>query len=923
MSNAVLAQAARVKSATPTETGLGRSMTAALLAAVAYYVTAKVGFIFALQPGPVSTLWMPNSILLATLLLVPKRSWWIVLFAVLPAHFASELPSGVSLQVALALYLSNSAQALIGAMGICYFVRARPRFDRFRDLVVFVFFGAFLAPFLSSFLDIGAWRYSSYWEIWRIRFFSNVLAAITLIPVIITWAEVDIKATLKASLSRWVEVAILMAGLLAVGFGVFVGNQDAADKAPWLLYCPLMFLLWAAVRFGPLGTSTSVLLVMFLAIFGATHGHGPFIENSSAYNTLSIQGFLIVVALPLLALAAVIEERRRAEASSRKNEERLAMAMTAARMGTWEWDMNGDTAKWSEETKRIFGLSPEDPETNAEDFYLMIHPDDRSMVEQTIERAISEGIPYEAEFRMPQPDGNIRWVRGRGEVLTDEAGKPSRMIGLNADITERKNAEEALRQSEARLARAEDISLLMVTHVGLDGSWLKVPSTLCELLGYTEQELLAGKFKDVTHRDDFEADWSQCQRLIRGEIRSFDLEKRYIHKDGHTIWVYLNCSVVEDDNGQPIHFVTYIRDISDRKVAERALLESNERNQAILRALPDMMFLQTRDGDYLDYYARDQATLLVPGDAFLGKNVRDILPPELAQRVLDCAARTDGTDEPQVLEYSLQLGPEERHFEARLVAAEGDKVLSIIRDITEARRAADALRQSEEKLLESNRQIRMLAARLMSAEDSERTRIAHLLHDDVSQNVAALGIAISRLKREAAGGNPELVSELGLLGQQTNDVTTQLRRLSHQLQPEVLEHLGLVATLESEAAEFRHEEQITVKINADIRRDIPYDVSVCLYRVTLEALRNVSRHSGANLVNIALREEDSFLTLEISDSGRGFDVEKAKRESGIGLAGAEERVKLLQGTFEVRSEPEAGTTLIARIPLARESRSEL
>lgn len=917
MSDAVLAQTA-VKSRSPGRAVLHRPVVTALFGAAAYYLTAKVGFVFALQPGPVSTLWMPNSILLATLLLLPRRSWWIAIAAALPAHLASELQSGVSVLVSLALFFSNCAQALIGAIGISYFVRDRLRFDRFRDFIVFVFFGAFLAPFLTSFLDIGAWRYSSYWEIWRIRFLSNVLAAITLIPVIITWAEVDIKAALRSSLGRWIEVAVLTAGLLALGLAVFGSHQVVADKTPWLLYCPLVFLLWATVRFGPLGASTTILLVMFLAIFGATHGQGPFVENSSAYNALSIQGFLIVVAIPLLAMAAVIAEQRRAEASSRQNEERLAMAMSAAQMGTWEWDIQTNISKWSDETKRIFGLSPGDPETSSEEFYQMVHPDDRLAVEQAISRAIAEGTPYEAEFRMIHRDGSAHWVRGRGKVISDETGKPVRMIGLNADITGRKNAEEALRQSEARLARAEDISLLMVTHVDLNGRWLKVPPTLCELVGYTEEELLAGGFKDITHPDDFEADWSQCQRLIRGEIRSFDLEKRYIHRDGHTIWVYLNCSVVEDDNGQPIHFITYIRDITDRKLAEQALQESNERNQAILRALPDMMFLQTRDGVYLDYYARDHNQLLLPSEMFLGKNLHEVLPPDLAAQVMECVAKLNGKDETQVLEYSLDLGDRERHFEARLVAAEGDKVLSIIRDVTEARRAADALRRGEEKLLQSYSEIRTLAARLMRAQDSERTRIAHLLHDDISQNIAALGVAISRLKRKLSEQGPEVVQELDRLGQQTNELTTQLRRLSHQLQPEVLEHLGLVATLESQAEEFSHEEQIKVNFKTDLGPDpIPLDVSVCLYRVTLEALRNVSRHSGANSVDISLRKEDSFLTLEVSDQGCGFDVEKAQRESGIGLASAEERVKLLQGVFEIRSKPRAGTTLIARVPLAR------
>jgi PAS domain S-box-containing protein len=916
ISDAVLTRVGQARANRANDPALRRTILVAFLASAGYFFTAKIGFAFALQPGPVSTLWMPNSILLAALLLVPKRSWWMVLLAAFPAHFASEVQGGVPMLIILLLFLSNSGQALIGAVGISYFVRDQIRFDRFRDLAVFVFFGAFLGPFVASFLDVGTWTYSSYWEIWRIRFFSNVLAAITLIPVIVTWVHSDIKVALKASAGRWIEVGILTVGLFVVGLFVFSGHPVVADKTPWLLYSPLPFLLWSTVRFGPLGASTSLLLIMFMAISGAAHGQGPFVANSSAYNALSIQGFLIVIAVPLLALAAVIQERLRAEEAARRNEERLAMAMTAARMGTWEWDLHGNTATWSDETKRMFGLSPDDPETTSEEFYSMIHAEDRSSVEQAVNRAISEGSPYEAEFRMPQSDGSVRWVRGRGKVLCDEAGKPLRMIGLNADITERKQAEEALRQSEARLARTQDFSLVMVTHVGLDGRWLKVPPTLCELLGYTEQELLAVAFKDVTHPEDFEADWSQCQRVIRGEIRSFDLEKRYIHKDGHTIWVYLNCSVVEDDNGRPIHFVTYIRDITDRKFAEQALLDSNERNQAILRALPDMMFLQTRDGDYLDYYARDHDLLLVPGDSFLGKNVRDILPAELAERIMNCIARVAGKDETQVLEYSLQISAEERHFEARLVAAEGDKVLSIIRDVTEARRAADALRLGEEKLLQSNRQIRALAARLMRAQDSERTRIAHLLHDDVSQNIAALGIAISRLKRKLPTSSSEMVTELDRLGQHTNDLTTQIRRLSHQLQPEVLEHLGLVAALESQVAEFGHEEQIAVKIDADIRRDIPLDISVCLYRVALEGLRNVSRHSGASSANISLREDDIFLILEVSDPGRGFDVEKAKRESGIGLASAEERVKLLQGTLEIRSEPQAGTTLIARVPLA-------
>src|SRR6185436_3964965 len=142
-----------------------------------------------------------------------------------------------------------------------------------------------------------------------------------------------------------------------------------------------------------------------------------------------------------------------------------------------------------------------------------------------------------------------------------------------------------------------------------------------------------------THPDDLDNDLRECEQLTRGEIKSYGVEKRFFHKDGHTIWAYNNWSVVEDDLGKPLHFLTYIRDITDRKLAELALYESNERNKAILRALPDLMFLQTRDGVYLDYYAKDVRDLMVPPETFLGKNIRDVMPPDLAEKVQECVAR--------------------------------------------------------------------------------------------------------------------------------------------------------------------------------------------------------------------------------------------------------------------------------------------
>ncbi|HZJ46999.1 MAG TPA: MASE1 domain-containing protein [Pyrinomonadaceae bacterium] len=766
---------------------------AAFIVFVTYYLTAEIGFEFALQPGSVSTLWMPNSLLLAALLLIERRWWWMIIAAALPAHFASELQSGVPTTMVLCWFVSNSVQALLGAFCINYFIKeGTVYFERIRDLSVFLLFGAFLAPFAASFLDsalvqLNNWDHREYWAIWRIRFFSNVLASLTIIPFVVVWIRGGVRGISNAPFSRYLEAAVLAIGFLAIALYVFNTSRGVADKMPSLLYWPLPFLLWATVRFGLRGITTSLVVIMFLAIDGATRGAGPFVLNSSSDNAMSIQLFLIVVSIPLMVLASIVEERRQVEAAARENEERLTLALNAAQMETWDWRILENRLMWSDETRKRLGAKSNDDIT-PETFFRLVHPDDRENVELATLRAVREGVPYELEFRMLS-DGETKWFLSKGTVLRDDLGRPARMLGIGIDITERKRAEEAL-------------------------------------------------------------------------------------------------------------------------------AKINERNQAILRAVPDMMFLLTRDGIYLDYSAREVDQLLVPPSQFVGKSIKDVLPRELAENFIKILSELSATDVPYVVEYTLPMNGETKFFEARLILAEGDNVLTIVRDVTEAHQAIDSARESQEKVLQSNKQIRALAARLISAQESERRRISLLLHDDVSQNVAALGLSISRLKRKLPTSNEELLGELSQLGSQAYDLTTQIRRLSHQLHPEVLEHLGLVKALESHVTEFGSEEHIEMSFKADVRIEpLPIELSVCLYRVALEGLRNISRHSGAKFAKVILKETNGYLTLEVSDSGIGFDVERARRGNGIGLASSEERIRLLQGSFEIRSNPETGTTMTAKVPM--------
>ena len=283
----------------------------ALLVAVGYYLAARLGLALTLQPHPISTLWPPNALLMAALLLTPPRAWWVLLAAALPAHLLAELQGGVPLAMVLGWYASNCSEALIGAGLVCLFVPCPLRLDSFRSAGIFLLCGALAAPLASSFLDAALVKLvgfgeGEYWDLVRMRFWSNVLAELTIVPLIVTWAALDWRRLRAAPLARHLEAAALLTGLIGACLLEF-----EATRNPALFYAPLPFLLWAAVRFGPAGSASAIATMVLVTIWGAVHGLGPFTGGTPQDTARDLQLFLIAASVPLLLLAVVLEERAR------------------------------------------------------------------------------------------------------------------------------------------------------------------------------------------------------------------------------------------------------------------------------------------------------------------------------------------------------------------------------------------------------------------------------------------------------------------------------------------------------------------------------------------------------------------------------------------------------------------------------------
>ena len=231
-------------------------------------------------------------------------------------------------------------------------------------------------------------------------------------------------------------------------------------------------------------------------------------------------------------------------------------------------------------------------------------------------------------------------------------------------------------------------------------------------------------------------------------------------------------------------------------------------------------------------------------------------------------------------------------------------------------------KQAEEDLLESHARIEYLAGRLIVAQEDERKRIARELHDDFNQQLAALAIGLDRLERQLPDADDTIRKHLIKLEGRTNQLVERVRCLSHELHSSTLEHVGLPEALKRHCAEFAEQEGISVNLNIqDGNIAIPADAALCIYRVAQEALRNIARHSGAKIADVMLCTTRNILELRVADQGMGFNKDHVRLRRGLGLVSIEERVKLLHGSFEVKSQSGAGTELRVHLPLKNEQGS--
>jgi PAS domain S-box-containing protein len=326
-----------------------------------------------------------------------------------------------------------------------------------------------------------------------------------------------------------------------------------------------------------------------------------------------------------------------------------------------------------------------------------------------------------------------------------------------------------------------------------------------------------------------------------------------------------------------------------REQSMQVVRQSESRYRALLNAIPDLMFRMSRDGTYLDFKG-DRDDLTVPPEELIGSNARDILPADVAERLLDGIAEALDTGEVATGDYELTLNNVQRTFEARIVR-DGDEAVLIVRDISERKRQEGELRSSR--------------VRLVRAGDEARRRLERNLHDGAQQRLVSLSLAL-RLAHARLRDSPEEAERL-LAGasEELAQALEELRELARGIHPAVLSERGLSAALEALAG------RAPVPVGVTVPPDrLPPAVEAAAYYVISEALANVAKYAEASAVEIRVTRQNGRAVVEVADDGVGG----ADPTRGSGLSGLVDRVEALDGVLKVESEPGAGTRIRAEIP---------
>jgi PAS domain S-box-containing protein len=663
----------------------------------------------------------------------------------------------------------------------------------------------------------------------------------------------------------------------------------------------------------------------------ARHKDGHRIEVEISSNPLrTAQGLLHITVF------RDVSERREAERQLRESQMQLAEAQQIARVGSWSWDVASNKVSWSDEMFRIYGITPEQFDGTYEAFLERVEPEDRAHIDRVVRASFENHQPFSYYERIRWPDGTLRVLHSHGKVETDEEGNVTRLLGTCQDITELKQTEQALRQSEALYRSiAQNIPSGAVFVVDRDMRYRLAEGPILPELGLVGDGVEGKTIYEVLPGDEARARISWYEAALAGQTVSGELGV------GNRTFL-IQMTPLFDEEGEIYATLALAQDITERKEAEetmRSLLRLSSKLTATLD-LDNLMSMLTEEALALTKSRCGTSGLYTPqgfvthtyhlnGQAIPWRRTfrpGQGIPGWLIEHKEPYLSNDVASDPFAIPEICAQFGLE-TVLSTPVLDTNGE-ILAFF-EVSNKEDGTGFTESDREKLMgisqiasiaiqnaQSYEQMRELSRKIVHAQEEERRRLSRELHDSAGQVLTALQINLSMLASSLEDKVlQQQVQEAAEMASATHD---EIRAASHALRPPALEMVGLNATLQALCRDFAKQAGLEIEYEGIDIDSVPDQISISFYRFVQEALTNVARHAQATSVQVRLAYERDELYITVEDDGIGISDTRlvaAPASGGVGLLGLRERFELIGGEVRVESINGHGTRVAARCPI--------
>jgi PAS domain S-box-containing protein len=571
-------------------------------------------------------------------------------------------------------------------------------------------------------------------------------------------------------------------------------------------------------------------------------------------------------------------------------------------------DTNGTVMDWNKGAERLFGYSAS--EAIGQKIFFLTPTDRREEAQHIFKKVIHGEVVKHYETMRQKKDGTRVEISLTVSPIVDTEGRIVGASGIARDITERRKAEERLREYEKAVEGLDE----MIVVVDREYRFLIANRKYVDMRKMTKEQIEGHFANEVVNAEMFETVFKEkLDESFQGKVVRFETKYPYPALGERNIAV--SYFPIEGTTGVD-RVAGIIQDITERKLAEERVRTSEERLRLAQWAAHIGTFdLNLRTG--VDVWTPETEALYgLPPGGFGGTLTafENLIHPDDRKRVIELSKELIRTGRPVEAEWRVVWPDGSVHWIAARSqvlmdeSGEPSRMVGVNMDITERKKAEEALSGMTRKLVE--------------AQEQERTRIARELHDDINQRLALLALELNQLREKHNDLPSEARDHVFELQLMTADLCSRVYALSHELHFSTLDLLGLLKGMRSWCKSFgeRHKIEIDFK-NGDVPK-LSQEISLCLFRVLQEAVHNAAKHSGVKRIDVQLAENSGEIHLIVSDSGKGFDIEAASQNRRLGLTSMQERVRLVGGTIAIESKPMGGTAIRVRVPIESKQLSQ-